>query len=516
MDPFRTLLRHGNALVRWWRDVSPASVLVAFCVVHPINPLCCPTPCPVWDDAKVADYLRQADGLWRSVEQCRDFAGDALSLVRAFGPNGPLAVELRRLPGNVSALVRTAETAGKGLWRTDRLDDPRAVAEMLKTTLVDPSSLPVNRLSGQMARLGQRLDLLDGSCLDGLAGATGQRVQLAAVAADGARQASTAAASQNLRGDAAAGSNARQAVLDTLLGVRSLLTLWLSKQAADGMAAHADSLGTLPAAAAPPSLAVRVTEASHRQAAAITVLQGLHELDGTVSALTAVHNQRHAASVMTAQYPGLWTTIASDKRAQEFRASDRAAAVSLLSQLFSDGEAAFDIVQGRLLALDRSGWRDSDVKTQAAAAAAQAVVQALAVDPGAFGALRGQGRADRDPPTAQALEERFAAWLESDKQVRFWAPLRGNAEAAIALLDRRRADMERRWGQDIGAASPREAALIETFDRQLASWNGLGKDSLPPAQQSEAQAFVGALTIAAEGVRADPAAARFVPIRWQP
>jgi hypothetical protein len=512
----RTLLPRNDALARRWRDLTPTSALVAFCVVHPINPMCCPTPCPVWDNAKVVGYLRQADQLWRSVEQCRDFAGDALSLVKAFGPKGPLAVELRRLPGNVSAVVRTADTAGKGVWRTDRLEDPRAVAEMLKTALVDPSSLPVSRLSGQVARLGQRLALLDGSCLDGLSGATGHRVKLAEVAADGAGQMSSAAASQNLRGDVAAGSNARHAVLDNLLGVRSLLTLWLSKQAADGMAAHADSLEALPAAAAPPSLADRVTDASRRQAAAATALKGLHEMDGTVSALTALHNERHAAGIMAAQYPALWTTIASDQKAAEFRESDRAAAVGLLSQLFSDGEAAFDIVQGRLLALDRSGWRDSGVKTQAAAAAAQAVVQALAVDPGAFGVVRRQGRADRDPPTAQALEERFAAWLESDKQVRFWTPLRQGAEATIALLDRRRADIERRWGRDIVAVPAQEASLIETFERQLASWNDLGKDSLPEAQRSEARAFVAVLKTAAEGVRADPAAATFVPIRWQP
>ncbi|MDR3438177.1 hypothetical protein [Telmatospirillum sp.] len=499
-------------------------VLVAFCAAHPINPLCCPTPCPVIDTTKVADFLQEAEQVWQSVEQCRQMADRYLTLVMTFGPNGPLATELRRIPGNATNIFKTFKVEVPGMMKTGDLSNPRAVSEILKTALLDPDSLSVNQVTSQMSRVGQRTALLAEESYNGLA--TGLRgfSRLPDVVADSAKQGETASQARNGRTDLAANASARQAMIDNLGGMQELLSLWAAGEASAGLVDHPASPGRLPSTtsqAQSSALALSLRAAAVQLDRVNSVRSAVHQMDETISALTALHNERHAANVMIAQYPALWNTVASENKAIQFRDADAGSVVALLSRVFSDGGKAFQAVQSQLLALDKTGWKDVATKTDAAASAAAAVVAAMQSNPGVFGmpidTQWGTAADDSDGHLlVDDLASGFSAWLEDDKQVRFWAPLRRDAESALSGLDQRVLEINNRRGFDItgGAAADREKTILSQFDQQFQAYGSLDKQSLDVGQRGQAAASVAAFQEAALAAAADTAAKTFVTVRW--
>jgi hypothetical protein len=243
----------------------------------------------------------------------------------------------------------------------------------------------------------------------------------------------------------------------------------------------------------------------------------VRQLDVTTSALTALHNERHAAVVMQAQYPGLWNTVASDNQAIQFRAVDAASAVSLLAQVYSDGNAAFQLAQAQLLSLDTTGWKDNATKTQAANAAAQAVVQSMIANPQAYGNLLAESsNGATGGVNAEALASAFSTWLEDEKLERFWAPLRQDAVSAIAALDQRLAEINRRRGFDItgSVAIEQETALEAQFDAQLKQLSMSGQQGMDDSQKALLASYQTAFQGAVAAVQSDPTASQFVTVRW--
>ncbi|WP_146002814.1 hypothetical protein [Telmatospirillum siberiense] len=501
-------------------------LLVAFCVVHPINPMCCPTPCPVFDQAKVARFLGEAEQAWQKVEQCRQIADRYVTLLSTFGPNGPLATELRRVPGSVSGVFTTFQASYPSMLKAGDLGNPRAIAEILKTALFDPSNLEVVKLTGSIDRVRQRAAVAADEAVNALATGMHGYSRLTDAATDRGQQTVSASKAKTVRDDLAVNASARQALVDNLAGLKELLSSWAASEASSASVTRttaADPLSstTNSADASPLAVALQAQAARLDQLRQVRVAVNL--LDATTSALTGLHNERHAATVMLAQYPGLWNTVASDNKAIEFRAADAAAVSTQLAQIFIDGAAAFQVAQARLLALDTTGWRDNATKIAAANAAAQSVVQDILAHPQAYGTVRADlaenGGTSSAAPYGETLAGGFAAWLEDDKLERFWAPLRRDAETAIASLDQRLKEISERRGFDIAGAGALagENRLLDQFGQQLQSTLTVvaqAGQSVGESQQSWVSAYISAFQAAAGAVRSDSAATSFVTVRW--
>ena len=148
---------------------SPAAA-VAFCVLHPLNPLCCPSPCPVIDLGKLADLAEEVGQAVQVAERCRAMVRSYADLVLSFGPNGPLGQELRRVPGNVSKLAASFSAATPGLTRPGALAEPRALAETLKQALFDPDGLATAQLTTRLDKVRRRAELAAEQTADALRG----------------------------------------------------------------------------------------------------------------------------------------------------------------------------------------------------------------------------------------------------------------------------------------------------------------------------------------------------------
>lgn len=498
---------------------APAIALAAgFCVVHPLNPLCCPSPCPVVDMTKVTDFLGEAEEAWQKVEECRQVADQYASLFTTFGPSGPTATELRRLPGAVASAFASYPKTLPDLLKSGPIGDPRAMAETIKAAwFVSPLSAMSVTDGGNRAQ--QRATAAADESLNAVA--TGLRgiARLTDVAVDGGQRVIAASKAGDLRGDWAANTSSRQALIDNLGGLKELLSSWATAKAMGKAISQSTTMGALPppsTSASAPQLAASLQSQADQLNRLRQIRLAVDQLDATVSALTALHNERHAVAIMLAQYPGLQTTIASHDAAVQFRTNDATTATALLSQVFVDAAAAFEIVKSQLLSLDTTGWKDNATKSQAASAAAQAVVQVIATAPQTYGASSVLPDTEGRIPVPQSLAETLAAWLEDDKLERFWQPLRQNAEDAMGGLDRRLVEINQRRGFDMtsSAAAGQEQSLLAQFAAQVQPLSGTATSGLAVNQQTAIVALVSATQQAASAVQSDASAQHFVTVVW--
>jgi hypothetical protein len=497
---------------------------VAFCTLHPINPLCCPSPCPIADQAKLIDFVDEVADAWQQVDGCRQVADTYYQFAAAVGPNGPLATGLRRLPSSVSMVFSTYKTALPGTLTPGDLSNPRAVSEILKKSMFDQSGLNAVKLSDSLGRLGKRDNAAIGEAYVALATGLHGYARLVDVSADGGTQTVAASRAASTRVDLAANTSSRQALIDNLGGVQELLSSWAASESTASAIIHSSTLGSLPAvsaSAATSPLAVSLQTKADQLGRLRQVRALVNRLDVTISAVTSLHNERCAANLMVAQYPGLRNTVNSDNLAIQFRDSDAANAAALLAQVFSDGTAAFQVVQEQLLSLDTTGWRDNATKSPAADAAAEIVVQSILSNPQRFGVVQNpqwnqDGQGINNGQLISALRTSFSSWLEDEKLERFWHPLRQDAETAIGTLDQRLGEINRRRGFDVASAAAldQESYLLRIFDQNVNQLAAAGIQSLDNGQAATIASFISAFQAAASAVERDAAASQFVTVAW--
>ncbi|HIJ63194.1 MAG TPA: hypothetical protein HPQ04_10930 [Rhodospirillaceae bacterium] len=486
---------------------SPVAAF-AFCALHPLNPLCCPSPCPIIDAGKLADLAEGTGQVRLAADRCRAMVQTSAEIALSFGPNGPMMQELRRPPGNVSGLA-PALPAAAGLTGPGVLAEPRALSEMLKQGLFDPDGLAEPQVTARLDKVRRRIELATDQAVDALSSSLAATTGLGDLARDGAAGANHAAAAADLRGDLAANGYARQALLDAAAGLTRLTGQWASSQALAAAETHPATLTALPTAAAP--AADGLGGLARLRQVRLTVSQ----MDGTMTALSALHNERYAANLIRAQLPGLQKTIDSHGLAERFRAEDAALSGRLLGRMFVDGDAAFAVAAAQLRQLDQTSWSDGGAKVQAASDAAQTVIRALAVDPAAFGlalaADSGEGGSSV-AAVAGDLANAFAAWLEDDKLEAFWRPAGDTARQTIDRLNGHLADLSRRHGFDIlgDGAVAEEQALLDRLQGnvgQLAVFDGR---DFSGEQVATIRAFVAAYQKSSAAVVADPQAQQAV------
>jgi hypothetical protein len=130
------------------------------------------------------------------------------------------------------------------------------------------------------------------------------------------------------------------------------------------------------------------------------------------------------------------------------------------------------VIEKALLSLDGTGWLDPE-KTDQAAQSASKVLAAVVVGGGVSPAEISDGN---DEPVARATAS-MTAWLDADKQSRYWAGLGAQARQSMSILDARLSALSDRAGVDVAGAAgaAREKALLARLSTDPAGlqWQAL-------------------------------------------
>jgi hypothetical protein len=434
------------AIFLLFSPTRPCLALV-YCAIHPVSPLCCPSPCPVEDIAKIADFLDEARQAWQAVQQVegigQQFAG-ITRLVGQVGAGSPYS--------GIDSLA----------WDNGQVFMPSWLVSAGTTDLAGIRSQILNSMFGASSGLSDRQQQAQrvsatavGAAADAVAiGFSAPAAQLAEASAT-ARNGQSAAASTDNRADWTQNSAARQDLLAQFDEFSSMLALWLATgttQAATG--GQFASGSTTQGEATPPLVAPPATDAGQ---------SALTQAGMTAWALTLLHNERQSANLLASQTPGLQRTVDSHQLALGMLADDSKAVGGLLAALFVNGPEAFARISPRLMAMDHTAWTDGAAKTKAASLASTAMVVAIVTDPSPYGPIHASDVA-LTAESAARLRDAFAAWLEDTKLERFWRPLRQEADATLAKVNDRLSISSARLGAN---AAARESAALADLSRQV-------------------------------------------------
>jgi hypothetical protein len=520
------------AMVAPWVP-APAQAFIN-CLAHPLHPNCCPSPCPVTDFSRLGDLVQITEQAYAAVDRYSSMLDTYVQIWDTFGPDGTLVSTVQSVPAAVRGVIDEAGHLGPSIIETteDQFRDPAQLVAAVKAVLEDPAG---DSASQRLRRAAIRTDLAAGEATDSLVSAGYTLANLGAAAEDSATVTAMATAATDLRGDYAANTTARQAVLETMVGLNDLLGRWAATEAAQAAVSFPTGAGTPDGSAAPSPQVAELTDTAHAFANLREAKQRVQQLDRLISALTALHNDRHVANVMLDQYPGLENTVRSHEQALAWLSGDRIRSVGLLEAAFLDPESVFEAARTALLGADTTQWTDNTTKIAAAAHASTVVVAAILADPESWGEIR-PGAWSRDdggtlamlgdgalsdagcafPCGPEPLTQSFETWLESDKLERFWHPLRDSADASIARLDARFEDIAQRRGYDIRspAAAAEEARLIDAFKSELSGLATVDTQHFSETQVSIVNTYAAAMDEAATQVIADAGAQTMVMVEW--
>lgn len=384
-----------------------------FCLLHPVDPPCCPIPCPVGDGIRLPELAHAVDTLQQMLSSERQAATMMQTLWQGVGNIGSLPSMVRADVTQMMPGLLKGQMGFQGM--------PLAAAQSIKQTLFTTAGASQSS-SDITAKQQLRSTKAAAERAEALAMGLSHIQTLPSMAQ--IDQSTTTAATQahQLRDDASAGAQARLAWMADTASLGQILAaaasqlnssafLQFSQTAVAPYSAAAESDGT-PLSAAPPA-------------------PQAFPMDG-------LHDQRLAAQALLARYPALQYTVAAANMTQGF---EDAAGRELQKQLRSAGitaPGAFETLQSSLLAIDGSSWQDSGAKDKTAAAAAAKLTAAI-----------GLQSDSAIPLDADALRQAMIAWLDSRKQNFYWQGLARSANANIAALDRRLSEISDHIGIDV-------------------------------------------------------------------
>lgn len=506
------------------------------CAARPLHPTCCPSPCPVTDGSRLGDLVATANDAFTAVERYASMLDTYVEIWDTVGPNGALVNSVRGLQSSAEGVLREAGQLGSTIVATtqQQLQDPRQLAAAVKQVLEEPAAPTA---SDRMTRAASRTAAATEEAVNGLVNAAHNLTGLADIAESREDVTALATSATSLRGDYSANTAARRAVHDTMIGLNDLLSRWAAMAGSAALLDHPKGAGTASGSAAPSPLAADLAGKAEHFARLRDARRRIQVLDGIISAATSLHNDRHAANIMLAQYPGLQNTVNSHEQAIAWRDGEQATATGILSSAFIHPGQVFETARTALLAQDTTGWKDNTTKTARASQASNAVVAAILADPEAWGEIRREAWTTDDtgrivprvmnddgfalagcafPCQPEVLVQSFETWLENDKLERFWHPLRIDADIAIERLDRRFAEIEQRRGYDITSsfAAAEEARLVQEFKSGLNALATVRAEGFTTEQVRIVDTFAGVMDDAAERILADGGAMTLVMVEW--
>ena len=506
-------------------DPARAFSLAAFCAANPLHPLCCPSPCPVVDPSQVARLASTAKDAATAVSSVSSMADSRSIIGDLLAPSRGLAATLRRSATTMATeAAEIAKVVPKGL-SAGELSTAASALSALSSKLVPAAGSTLSTIKS----LDQaRTETAHGEAVAALTTGYNAFDRLDDVVKDTAARVNKAAAAATARDDLAANTAARQSLVDNIAGLQNLLSAWAALQSSGKFAANPGGLATASVSSAGSSAATAALLAQAETLARLrTVRQKINGLDAVISEAVALHNDRYGVSVMLAQYAGLQATINAHEAAIAARDAASAGITSTLATIYVDGGAAFKLVRARLLALDTTGWKDNTSKSGAAQAAAQTVVNQILTEPKVFGTLRNDAekqvlQSDGTYVTCilctpEAFRDAMAEWLEFDKYERFWQPLRQSAEATLAQLEARVAEVGALWSLNMKAGSATlaaEQALLNSFNAGYAELSAMSTSGFSTDQSTTVQQFSAAMKKAATDAVNDPNATTLVLLEW--
>ena len=432
---------------------SPA--LAQLCAVDPISPLCCPSPCPIFDPMRVPKLLADVDALGQTVGIDAQIVQTTTQVGQSIGDAKAVATTMSQQLSSFAGTVSSEVTAIQSGLSTSPVQMLVELKQSLFETVGTPST------STQMAnRLSARITAFQGEQAGAFAISLMRSKALPSLAPQQSQLSGAATGAQQLQGDMAANSASRLALYQDIGAVHQLVAAWVSQRSMQAGIRHPSGAGgTIASPAAATGSATLSSSSSPTQS-----------LVGTVDQLVALHDARVTAQTVLSSYPALQQTIASAALAGQF-AND--AELALRQSLSGAGLPAISVsdVEKALTAVDSAGWLDSD-KT----AASQQAVSTVAIALLATGGLS-QTSTDGGSAAIPQLQSAMASWLDADKQSRYWAGLSSQAQQSIATLDATLGALSDRAGVDVagaaGAASEKALLAKLSADPTAGQWKAL-------------------------------------------
>ncbi len=484
---------------------------------NPILPCCCPTPCPVFDPARLGEWLRDL-ALEQAKLESRAAEHAAHDLVaRITGSAGP-AGSFFALPDLGSLVLPEKPTATVPVPAEEGID-PRQrfqhIRERNRQANLDAyaTALAVRRGPGDDAGTLREIVVLAGRAT-------------------------------TLREAARVNTAARLLVSSKLFRVITILSERTRTAALPGILASAGRTIQPPTPASsdrsdrpfPPDAIARVMRARM-----LTLVR---------DAVT-IHNDQVAEAELLGTMDPHQDTIAAHEAALARRNAKATEMRALLDTIFEDPPLANAAIIARLTSLDHTTYAMSDIRHSHARAAAENVGSQVVATPAAFGnplhsgtrtvttasgipvrlpnhlfVLAGRLGIDLPEPAPEsdttpeaitdafrarvvaALAGHYATFLELHKIERFWLALRRDAEDAN---DRTRALLVETAGR-YGGGSPRASAADARKRDLLAAYRTLA-ETYPPSLEGRDGAFLAALARTAALIGADPNALTYISLQ---
>lgn len=426
-------------------------VLAQFCV-DPISPLCCPSPCPVVDPARLPKLLGDVETLGRAVgvdaqvvqttSQIGQSIGDAKAAANA------VAQQLTSFTG-----ISSEVTAVQAKLSTN----PVQALSDIKTSLFEPP-MASSSASQMSSRLSARVAAAQGEQVAALATSLMRVQSIPASSPQRAQLATAASNTQQLQGDLAVNSTTRLAIYQDIGTLHQLVSAWVAQRSMQAALAH-----PVIGAGGPASTTALAATAS-------PIISSSENAVGVLDQLITLHDARAAAQAVVSAYPALQQTIASANLASQFNRDAEAALRQSLSDAGLSGAATAPGIENALKAADATDWLDS-AKTTAASQAVSKVT-AMMVESGKIPPAAVDGNA-----AFSQVQAAMIGWLDADKQSRYWTALAAQAQQSISALDANLGALSDEARVDVtgsGGAAREKALLIKlSHDPAAAQWQPL-------------------------------------------
>ena len=431
-----------GALALSLAGVVARPVWAQLCAIDPISPLCCPSPCPVFDPVRVPKLLGDVEALGKAVGVDAQIVQSASQIKQSIGETQAAAAaviqQYSSLAGTLSSEVTSIQTSVSAA--------PTEALKGIKRALFEPANAALSSVTQLANRRSARAAAVEGEQVAALAVSL---MQTQALSINSSRQSLVSAAtsnSQQLQGDLAANSTSRLVIYQDVGALHQLVSAWVAQRSMQSAAVHPVEGG---GAVTPTASAVAATPSANPLP--------LQNVSDTLDQLIALHDARVVAQAALATYPSLQQAVASANLANQFANDAESGLRRRLSDIGFSGSKSLSDIETALKTADSTDWLDS-AKARSAQQAVSRVAARFADDKFSQGALDG-------------LQTAMLGWLDADKQSRYWAGQASEAQQSISALDAHLGTLSDLAGVDVTGASGRlrEKALIASLSRNPAA-----------------------------------------------
>jgi len=431
-----------GALALLVAGVLARPALAQLCIVDPISPLCCPSPCPIFDPVRVPKLLGDVEALGKAVGVDAQIVQSASEIKQSIGEAQAAAIAIVQQYSSLAGTLSSEVTA----IQSGLSANPAEALNGIKQTLLEPANTVLSDATQLAKRQSARAAAVQGEQVAAFAVSLMRTQALSTNSAQQSQLSAAASNSRQLQGDLAVNSTSRLAIYQDVGALHQLVSAWVAQRSMQSAAVHptgdwgpttstASAVATPPSANAPPP----------------------QNVSGALDQLVALHDARVAAQAVLATYPALQQSVASASLASQFASDAESSLRRNLSDIGISDSTSLSTVETALKAVDSTDWLDS-AKTLSARQAVSKVSAGLTDGNISQVALGG-------------LQTAMLGWLDADKQSRYWTGQATQAQQSMSALDAHLGTLSDLAGVDVTGAPGRlrEEALISSLSRNPAA-----------------------------------------------